>query len=142
MTELRTRMLRDMTVRGLAPRTHKAYIAAVARLAMHYRRSPDQITDDEVQKHQTYLAHLVQRPQARLEHVQPGIWSSTQASSCSKVPLRPLVSRRAGAHLHHRGHAPSPAAALLAVTALSKGCPTTRIWSPRSRVTPGPPYVT
>jgi site-specific recombinase XerD len=56
MTELRTRMLRDMTVRGLAPRTHKAYIAAVARLAMHYRRSPDQITDDEVQ---TYLAHLV-----------------------------------------------------------------------------------
>jgi site-specific recombinase XerD len=49
-------MLRDMTVRGLAPRTHQAYIAAVARLAQHYRRSPDQITDDEVQ---TYLAHLV-----------------------------------------------------------------------------------
>lgn len=56
MTELRTRMLRDMTVRGLAPRTHKAYIAAVARVAQHYRRSPDQLTDDEVQ---TYLAHLV-----------------------------------------------------------------------------------
>ena len=56
MSELRTRMLRDMTVRGLAPRTLKAYIAAVARLAQHYRRSPDQITDDEVQ---TYLAHLI-----------------------------------------------------------------------------------
>jgi site-specific recombinase XerD len=56
MTALRTRMLRDLTVRGLAPRTHKAYISAVARLAKHYHRSPDQITDDEVQ---TYLAHLV-----------------------------------------------------------------------------------
>jgi integrase/recombinase XerD len=56
MTELRTRMVRDMTVRGFAARTHKAYIAAVVRLAKYYRRSPDQITDDEVQ---TYLAHLI-----------------------------------------------------------------------------------
>jgi site-specific recombinase XerD len=50
-------MIRDLTVRGLAPRTHKAYIAAVVRLAKHYRRSPDQITNDEVQ---TYLAYLIQ----------------------------------------------------------------------------------
>ena len=56
MSELRTRMIRDMTVRGFAPRTHKAYIAAVVHLAKHYHRSPDQITSDEVQ---TYLAHLI-----------------------------------------------------------------------------------
>jgi integrase/recombinase XerD len=57
MSELRDRMIRDMTVRGFAPRTHQAYIAAVVRLAKHYRRAPDQITSDEVQ---TYLAHLIQ----------------------------------------------------------------------------------
>jgi integrase/recombinase XerD len=57
MSELRDRMIRDMTVRGFAPRTHKAYIAAVVRLAKHYRRSPNEITNDEVQ---TYLAHLIQ----------------------------------------------------------------------------------
>src|SRR5436853_5549736 len=57
MSELRDRMIRDMTVRGFAPRTHKAYIAAVVRLAKHYRRSPHEITNDEVQ---TYLAHLIQ----------------------------------------------------------------------------------
>jgi len=57
MSELRTRMIRDLTVRGLAPRTHKAYIAAVVGLAKHYRRSPDHITNDEVQ---TYLAYLIQ----------------------------------------------------------------------------------
>src|SRR3989441_1733229 len=49
-------MIRDMTVRGFARRTHSAYITAVVRLAKHYRRSPDQITSDEVQ---TYLAHLI-----------------------------------------------------------------------------------
>ena len=57
MSELRDRMIRDMTGRGVAPRTHKAYIAAVVRLAKHYRRSPNEITNDEVQ---TYLAHLIQ----------------------------------------------------------------------------------
>jgi site-specific recombinase XerD len=49
-------MIRDMTVRGLARRTHKTYIAAVVRLAKYYRRSPDQLTNDEVQ---AYLAHLI-----------------------------------------------------------------------------------
>lgn len=57
MSELRDRMIRDMTVRGFAPRTHKSYLAAVVRLAKHYRRSPAQITDDEIQ---TYLAYLIQ----------------------------------------------------------------------------------
>ena len=57
MSELRDRMIRDMTVRGFAPRTHKAYIAAVVRLAKRYRRPPNEITNDEVQ---TYLAHLIQ----------------------------------------------------------------------------------
>jgi site-specific recombinase XerD len=57
MSELRDRMIRDMTVRGFAPRTHKSYLAAVVRLAKHYRRSPAQITDEEIQ---TYLAYLIQ----------------------------------------------------------------------------------
>src|SRR5882724_5549359 len=56
MSELRARMIRDMTVRGFARRTHTAYIAAVVRLAKHYRRAPDQLTNDEVQ---AYLAHLI-----------------------------------------------------------------------------------
>ncbi len=57
MSELRTRMTGDMALRGFAPRTHQAYIAAVVRLAKHYRRSPDQLTNEEVQ---AYLAHLLQ----------------------------------------------------------------------------------
>jgi site-specific recombinase XerD len=58
MTELRTRMIRDMTLRGFSPRTHESYIAAVVHLARHYRRSPEQLTNEEVQ---AYLLHLVQQ---------------------------------------------------------------------------------
>ena len=47
MSELRTRMIRDMTLRGSSPRTHEADIGAVVGLAKHYRRSPDQIRSGE-----------------------------------------------------------------------------------------------
>jgi hypothetical protein len=55
MSELRTRMIRDMTVRGFSPQTHEAYIRQVVGLARHYRRAPDQLSADEVQ---AYLAYL------------------------------------------------------------------------------------
>jgi hypothetical protein len=57
MSELRTRMIRDMVLRGFSPRTHQAYIGAVVGLAKHYGRSPAQISNDEVQ---AYVAHLIQ----------------------------------------------------------------------------------
>ena len=57
MTELRQRMVNDMIVRGMAEKTRTSYTQAVAGLAKFYRRSPDQITHEEVQ---TYLLHLIQ----------------------------------------------------------------------------------
>lgn len=56
MTELRRRMDEDMIVRGMADRTRETYLWAVAGLATFYHRSPDQITDAEVQ---AYLLHLI-----------------------------------------------------------------------------------
>ncbi len=49
MTELRRRMDEDLLVRGMADRTREAYVWAVAGLAKSYDRSPDQISDAEVQ---------------------------------------------------------------------------------------------
>jgi integrase/recombinase XerD len=57
MTELRRRMDEDMIVRGMADKTREAYLGAVRGLARFYRRSPDQISDDEVQR---YLLHMIQ----------------------------------------------------------------------------------
>lgn len=56
MTELRRRMDEDMVVRGMAVRTRETYLAVVTGLAKHSRRSPDQISDEEVQ---AYLLHLI-----------------------------------------------------------------------------------
>ncbi len=55
MTPLRRRMLEDMQLRGLAPRTQESYLAAVQQLALHYHCSPDQITDAEVRQYFLYL---------------------------------------------------------------------------------------
>lgn len=55
MTELRRRMDEDMVVRGMAHRTRETYLAAVTGLAKYYRRSPDQISDEEVQAYLLYL---------------------------------------------------------------------------------------
>ena len=40
MTPLRQRMLEDMQVRNLSPRTQRAYVENVARFARHVGRSP------------------------------------------------------------------------------------------------------
>jgi len=48
MSPLRMRMIEDMKLAGLAAGTQATYIDAVRRLAAHYRRSPDQLSDEEV----------------------------------------------------------------------------------------------
>lgn len=60
MTELRRRMDDDMQVRGMADRTRETYLWAVSGLATFYRRSPDQISDQEIQ---AYLLHLIRERQ-------------------------------------------------------------------------------
>ena len=55
MTPLRQRMTNDMTVRGLAENTKRSYLTSVTGLARHYRRSPDQISAQEVQDYLIYL---------------------------------------------------------------------------------------
>ena len=57
MTELRRRMVREMTLRGFSPRTHDSYIAQVIGLVRYCRRPPEQITNEQVR---LYLAHLLQ----------------------------------------------------------------------------------
>ena len=55
MTTLRHRMLEDLQLRGLAPRTQQCYIEAVKHLAQHYRRTPDQISEEEIRRYFLYL---------------------------------------------------------------------------------------
>lgn len=56
MTPLRAQMIRDLTIRGLSPRTQHLYLRAVYWLAKHYRRCPSKISDEEIH---AYLYELI-----------------------------------------------------------------------------------
>lgn len=56
MTPLRQQMDQAMVLRGFSVRTRKTYLACVAALAKHYRRSPDGLDTRAIQ---AYLLHLI-----------------------------------------------------------------------------------
>jgi integrase/recombinase XerD len=55
MTALRRRMLEDLQLRGLAPKTQQCYLDAVKHLAQHYRRAPDQISEEDLRQYFLFL---------------------------------------------------------------------------------------
>lgn len=48
VTPLRQRMIEDLQLAGLRPRTQDSYVRAVRLLAEHYGRSPDTLSEEEV----------------------------------------------------------------------------------------------
>ena len=75
MTPLRQRLIEELTRRNYSPRTIVTYVAAVARTAKHFNRSPDQLTPDQLRDFQLHLiaqlVHpaLVVRPPAFVEQL-------------------------------------------------------------------------
>jgi len=57
MTPLRRRMIDDMTLRNFTPQTIQAYVRCVARFALYFLTSPDQLGPEQLRD---YLLHLVQ----------------------------------------------------------------------------------
>jgi len=58
MTPLRQRMIDDMRLVGLSDGTQQVYLDAVARLVRHYKRSPQDLTEEQVR---TYFIELSRR---------------------------------------------------------------------------------
>jgi integrase/recombinase XerD len=54
-TLLRQRMHQDLQLAGLAEGTQKVYLGAVKRLAAHFHKPPDQITEQEFREYLLYL---------------------------------------------------------------------------------------
>lgn len=73
MTPLRQRLIEDLRLRGFATTTQKAYLAAVVKLARHCRKSPDQITDEELRQYFLYLTQTQQVSTSALEIALAGI---------------------------------------------------------------------
>jgi len=62
MSPLRVRMIEDMKLAGLATRTQALYVESVRKLAAHYRRPPDELSEEEVR---CYLVGMRERGVAR-----------------------------------------------------------------------------
>jgi integrase/recombinase XerD len=58
MGTLREKMIEEMKLRNFSHRTEQSYVSAMVGLVKHYRRSPDQLTQDEIR---SYLLHLKER---------------------------------------------------------------------------------
>jgi site-specific recombinase XerD len=57
MGALRKQMDADMVVRGMSERTRESYLAAVTAMVKYYKRSPEQLSEVDVQR---YLLYLIQ----------------------------------------------------------------------------------
>jgi site-specific recombinase XerD len=72
MSPLRKQMREAMALRGMAARTQDAYITAVKGLAKYYRRSPEELSPEEVER---YLLHLIEERKLS--------WSTTNQAACA-----------------------------------------------------------
>jgi integrase/recombinase XerD len=82
MTPLRKRMIEDLQLKGYAAATQQAYLRAVQKLALHYHKSPAELTEAELR---AYFLHLT-----RVEHCAPGTLKIAQSGIkfCFAVSLQ------------------------------------------------------
>ena len=55
MTHLRQKMIRAMDLRNLSDHSQRAYLTAVKGLSKHYQKSPEKITDEQIEDYLLYL---------------------------------------------------------------------------------------
>lgn len=72
-TSLRERMRQDLQLAGLSERTQEAYLGAVRRMAEHFHRPPDQLTEPEVRDYFLYLKNTKQLAAGSLRIAYHGI---------------------------------------------------------------------
>jgi integrase/recombinase XerD len=56
ISPLRRRMIEDMTIRKLAPKTQASYVRAVRNFTIFLGRSPDQASAEDLRRYQLHLA--------------------------------------------------------------------------------------
>ncbi len=61
MGRLHDQMKRDLELKNYSPKTRICYLAAVKSIALHFRRSPDGLSEEEIRE---YLHYLIQEKKA------------------------------------------------------------------------------
>ena len=73
MTALRKRLMEDLQLKGYSPATQHAYLHAVCKLARHYRKSPAEVSEEELRTYFLHLAQVEQCARATLKIAIAGI---------------------------------------------------------------------
>jgi integrase/recombinase XerD len=73
MTPLRKRMTDDLQLRGCRPATQAAYLWAVQKLARHYNKSPDLVSEEELRAYFLHLTRVKRCPPGTLKIALSGI---------------------------------------------------------------------
>jgi integrase/recombinase XerD len=55
MSLLRQRMLEDMKIRNMSPRTQESYLCQISKFAQHFNKSPELLGIEEIRQYQLYL---------------------------------------------------------------------------------------
>ena len=58
VSRLRQRMLEDMAIRKLGPKTRKDYIRAIVQFTRYLKRSPDSATAEDLREFQLHLTRV------------------------------------------------------------------------------------
>ena len=58
LEQLQLRMLGDMQLQGLSERTQESYVRAIRKLCEHFRRPPDQVSDEELREYFLYRMNV------------------------------------------------------------------------------------
>ncbi len=69
MGRLRDQMKRDLELKNYSPKTRVCYLAAVKSFALHFHRSPDQLSEQEIRE---YLHYLIQEKKASQSVISQG----------------------------------------------------------------------
>ena len=92
MSPLRRRMIEDMTIRKLAPKTQQGYIRTIKDFAAFLGRSPDTASFEDVRRFQLHLA----------ARNRSGHKDSNKASRLSCFAQTPCGQRRNRVYRHKR----------------------------------------
>jgi hypothetical protein len=106
MSPLRRRMIEDMMIRKLAPKTQQGYVRTIKSFAVFLGRSPDTASFEDVRRFQLYLAangadtptlnHTAEAapPESASDELSPGRVAQVAASAASPVAPMPDTARQ------------------------------------------------
>src|SRR5215831_19438082 len=94
ISPLRRRLIEDMTIRRLSPKTHYQYIRHVKKFADFLGRSADKATAEDVHRYQLWLASIAtSRAAVVTANLRGGGHLSPPRAGLACVPCRPCEPR-------------------------------------------------